>query len=990
MTAAAGSAQQAGLGRITGRVNDAASQAPLADVQVYLVGANLGSLSRATGAYVILNVPAGSYELRAERIGLTTVSRQITVAAGQAQEVNFEMASQALGLDEIVVTGTAGASRRREVGNSIAQINTAELPVRATTAGELLLSAAPGVDVTLGAETGMGTRIRLRGENSINNDNPPIIYIDGVRIFGEAFERTPSKDQGNRFANVNSSPLDMINPNDIDRVEVIKGSAATTLYGTEASGGVIQIFTKRGSQGQPVWTIESQQGTQWSQRYGAGSHNNGFGGSSAFLYMDPWSCTGFLKCGELMPGPAHSQVYSGSVRGGGQTLQYFSSADFTTEQGNTIQDQMDRWAVRGNFTFSPWSDLVLQWNNGYTNQWQQNTPTGNNAEGLQLNVFRQNQNYFANRDTAIINQMLTQELTQQAERFTSGGTITYSPAASFTNRFTIGYDHSSQENRHIRPFGFPPHPEGTAFNSTFHRRLLTFDYVGSYSFNVSSSIRSTFSWGGQSVGNETRRVEGYGWGFPGAVFPTVNSASSTLGYEEREKTWNAGFFLQNVFDVANKYFITLGMRADGNSAFGKSFGMQMYPKASATWVVSDESFWSPSFGEFKLRTAYGKSGRPPGTFDAVRTWENVGIGGQPAFIPENVGNPDLGPEVTAEFEAGFDGAWMDNRISAAFTYYQQVTSDAIQGVDQIPSLGFTEDQDINIGKVKNQGTELSVNVTAVRTRDWGWDLGVNYTTNSNEVLEWVDDPERVGRPIRYTTWTELINGDQVLTADMVAQGRAVAQGNGSYSALSCYTTNPNFFTGDPGVRRATLQEGDACTQPSQVLHGYPQTLAPTIISGNTTLRLPYGISLATRGEYRSGNWASINPIAIDRSVRSPVCIPYYRNEEDVQLKADTPATWVHRCTGSITRIYNAKGDYFKLRSVTATVPVDFAFPDRFQNAVLTLTLGNIYTWKKDGLFGTYGIESSGNDGALDRGNGLGGNERTPAPASFRASLRVTF
>jgi hypothetical protein len=333
---------------------------------------------------------------------------------------------------------------------------------------------------------------------------------------------------------------------------------------------------------------------------------------------------------------------------------------------------------------------------------------------------------------------------------------------------------------------------------------------------------------------------------------------------------------------------------------------------------------------------------------------------------------------------------MDNRISAAFTYYQQVTSDAIQGVDQIPSLGFTEDQDINIGKVKNQGTELSVNVTAVRTRDWGWDLGVNYTTNSNEVLEWVDDPERVGRPIRYTTWTELINGDQVLTADMVAQGRAVAQGNGSYSALSCYTTNPNFFTGDPGVRRATLQEGDACTQPSQVLHGYPQTLAPTIISGNTTLRLPYGISLATRGEYRSGNWASINPIAIDRSVRSPVCIPYYRNEEDVQLKADTPATWVHRCTGSITRIYNAKGDYFKLRSVTATVPVDFAFPDRFQNAVLTLTLGNIYTWKKDGLFGTYGIESSGNDGALDRGNGLGGNERTPAPASFRASLRVTF
>jgi outer membrane cobalamin receptor len=953
----------------------------------------MGSLSRATGAYVILNVPPGSYELRAERIGLTTISRQITVAAGQAVEQNFEMSSQALGLDEIVVTGTAGASRRREVGNSIAQINTAELPVRATTAGELLLSAAPGVEVNLGAETGGATRIRLRGQNSINNDNAPIIYIDGVRIHGEAFDRSPSPDQSNRFANVQSSPLDMINPNDIDRVEVIKGSAATTLYGTEASGGVIQIFTKRGSQGAPVWTVETQQGTQWSQPYGAGNHDNGFGGTSAFLYMDPWSCTGFLKCGELMPGPAHTQVYSASVRGGGQTLQYFSSGDYTTEQGNTIQDQMDRWAVRGNFTFSPWSDLVLQWNNGYSNQFQVNTPTGNNAEGLQLNVFRQNQNYFANRDTAIINQMLTQDLSQQAERFTSGGTITYSPLASFTNRFTIGYDHSSQENRHIRPFGFPSHPEGTAFNSTFHRRLLTFDYVGSYSFNVASSIRSTFSWGGQSVGNETRRVEAYGWNFPGAAYPEVSSGSSTLGYENREKTWNAGFFFQNVFDVANKYFLTLGMRADGNSAFGKSFGLQMYPKASATWVVSDEGFWSPSFGELKLRGAYGKSGRPPGAFDAIRTWNNTGIGGQPAFTPDNVGNADLGPEVTSEFEAGFDASWLANRITTAFTFYRQTTSDAIQGRDQMPSMGFTADQDVNVGQVRNQGTELSVNFTAIRTADFGWDLGVNYATNKNEVLAWEGEPDRVGRPIDYSNWTELINSDVVLTQEMVAQGRASSV-NGGYAALSCYTTAPDDFTDNPGVRRATLQEGDPCTQPSWLLHGYPQTLAPTIVSANTNVRLPYGISLAARGEFRGGNWGSINPVSVGRSVRSPVCFPYYANEENVQLKPDTPALWVHRCTPTLGNAspYTVEGGYFKLRSVTATVPVDFAFPDRVQNAVLTLTLGNFYTWKKDALFGTYGIESAGNPGAtgVDRGNGLGGSERTPPPATFRASLRVTF
>jgi TonB-dependent starch-binding outer membrane protein SusC len=991
-------AGQAAPARISGKVIDASSGAPMSDVQIFLAGAQLGSLSRANGIYLIPNVPAGNYEVRAERIGYTPGSQTVTVAAGQAVEINFSLSQAALGLDEIIVTGTAGASRRREVGNSVAQINTADLPVRPVNAGELLSAAAPGVEVTLGGETGMGTRIRLRGQNSINNDNPPIIYIDGIRMQNQAFERTASKDQNNRFSNVNSTALDMINPNDIDRIEIIKGSAATTLYGTEASGGVIQVFTKKGSQGAPVWTVESQVGTQWSQRYGVGNIPNTLpdgtpiGGSSKYLWMDNWSCTGIFKCGEFMPGPALTQVYSGSVRGGGQTLQYFSSGDYTTEQGNTIQDHLDRWALRGNFTFSPFSDLLIQLNNGYSNQAQTNSPTGNNAEGLQLNVFRQNQNYAANNDPAIINQLLTQENTQQAERFTTGGTINYTPLENLTNRFTVGYDFSSQENRNLRPFGFPTHPEGTILNSTFHRRLLTFDYVGTYSFDLVSSLRSSFSWGGQTVGNETRRVEGYGWGFPGAAVPTVNSASATLGYEERSKTWNAGFFLQDVLSLKDRYFLTLGMRVDGNSAFGKSFGLQAYPKASASWVISDETFWPEAFGTVKLRSAYGKAGRAPGTFDAIRTWQNQGIAGEPAFVPQNVGNADLGPEVTQETEFGADAEWFEGRLSSTFSYYRQITSDAIQGRVQIPSNGFTANQQVNVGKVRNSGTEVSVNVSPIRSANVGWDLGVNWSHNSNEVLAWIDREDLVGRPVSYSTWTELLNGDVVMTQAMADQGRATHQGNGGYSALSCTVAGPV----DPAtgvatqIPRAALQPGDPCTQSSTILHGYPQTLPPTIISGNTTIRLPHSISLSARGEFRGGNWASINPISISRSVRSPACVPYYANNENVLMKEDAPTVWVHRCTPAIGNAYNAPGDYFKIRQVTATVPVDFLFPERFSNAMLTLSMNNAWTWKKDGIFGTYGIESSGNNGAGDSGNGLGGTERTPPPTTLRVSLRVTF
>jgi len=112
---------------------------------------------------------------------------------------------------------------------------------------------------------------------------------------------------------------------------------------------------------------------------------------------------------------------------------------------------------------------------------------------------------------------------------------------------------------------------------------------------------------------------------PGA--PTVSSAGNKLGFEERQRVVNAGLFGQTVLDLKNRYFLTLGARVDGNSAFGKNFGLQMYPKASLSWVASDEAFWPKTISEMKLRFAWGQSGRAPGAFDAVRTWDAVGWGG---------------------------------------------------------------------------------------------------------------------------------------------------------------------------------------------------------------------------------------------------------------------------------------------------------------------------------------------------------------------------
>jgi outer membrane receptor protein involved in Fe transport len=959
VTAQAQAAQQ--TGRITGTVRDSTSGVPLSSVQVYIEGASLGAVTSQTGRFLIQNVPPGTYRLNAQRLGMALVSREITVTAGGTVEADFTLVEEALGLDEIVVTGTAGAARRREIGNSISQINVADLPNRPVDVTDMLQSTAPGVEVTVGgAGAGQGSKIRLRGVKSLEMGSDPIIYIDGVRMMSGAFPVQAAKDQGNRAANVTQSPLDLVNPNDIERIEIIKGSAATTLYGTEASAGVIQIFTKRGSQGAPIWSLEVQQGTLWNQPFGLGSIAGPEGSSSEYLYMQPWICTGFLKCGGRMH-TAHTQVYSGSVRGGGATLQYFTSGEFFDEKGATPNDGLEKWSARSNFTYTPMADLQLQLNTSYMNHSQTNSPQGNNAEGLELNVFRQNANYFRDNNPDLIQRVFDQTLASEIERFTTGGTVTYSPLADLTNRFTIGYDFSNQETRNIRPFGFFAHPEGIIHVSNYERRILTFDYVGSYSFGLLSELRSNFSWGGQAVGDDTRQVEGYGRGFPGAAEPTVNSAASAQGYEERERVWNAGFFFQNLFDLKNRYFLTLGMRVDGNSAFGSGFGLQMYPKASVSYVISDEAFWRPAFGQVKLRAAYGKSGRAPGAFDAVRTWNNTALAGDAAFTPDNVGNPNLGPEVTGEFEAGFDASWLDDRIRATYTYYRQLTEDALLELDQIPSLGFTTAQLTNVGEIENKGQEFTVEVSPVRRENWGLDLGVNISTNHSEVLSHID-PEDVGRPVIYSLYT-LVRNPDVIPATPGAAGLPVCNDDTPAEA-PCRLTSQ--FVGP--------------------------SLPTNITNGFVTVRLPLGISLSARGEYRGGAYTDdLNPIAIGRSVRSPACAPYYANDEDVQLKTDTPALWVARCTPSFNGIgYLMKGDYFKLRNLTATIPMDFAFPDRVQNSTLTLTLGNAYTWTREAIFGSYGIENFSNSGITTEQTGFTGNERIPAPTTFRAALRVTF
>ena len=947
------------MGQVTGR-----SGAPIAGVQVYIASTNQGTLTNESGRFLITNVAAGTHTVRAERIGFEGVEQQVTLGADASTVVNFTLEEQALGLDEIVVTGTAGAARRREVGNTVAQINVADLPAPPPSVDAILQSQSAGILVGQGSgSVGSGAQIRLRGAVSVSQSNQPIIYVDGVRVRSDGYSRNISPTEGaGRGGNVTASPLNDINPADIERIEVLKGSAASTLYGTEAAAGVIQIFTKRGRSGAAQWSLQIDQGFNRLMPFAPDVDVRPPGdptfadipqGEYSYerLNMEP-----YLRDG-------HRQKYALSVSGGGQALQYYMSGQIDRNEGVLPLDEENKSAIRGNFTFSPLSMLTMQVSTGYTRTDISNTPAGNNAQGLILNAFRRERNYFSNGNPDTVRLVLNQETTTRVDRFILGATLNFQPMQQWTNRFTIGYDEAIQDNRSLRPYGYRQLPTGKLYTSHNSYTALTADFASNYQLGLADALSTTLSVGGQSVTTEDRRVQAEATNFAGPGDPDIDAGANRLSWETRERVVNAGFFGQALFNMLDRYFLTVGVRVDGNSAFGEDLGLQTYPKISGSYIISDEPFWNESLGVLKLRAAWGQSGRAPGTFDAVRTWDAIGYGGDPAYTPANLGNADLGPERTSETEVGFDWAVLDNRISTELTWYRQRTSDALFNVRKPPSEGFALSQLENVGTIQNQGFEFNINAAILDRADWGFDVGLNLYTNESEVLD-------LGAAVPFAAgggWVE--EGLPV----MVLRGVKIHNGDRLEDPVRC--------------TEAILTAGNACYELDVPLG--PQQPTKTIGIA-PMLRMPKGITLSARAEYMGGHWIYDGPTneAVNRGIRWPTCLDYYDFTDDDRGDEAT-AERRYFCDG---RFYQRgtmawKADFAKIRDVTLQVPLGTLIP-RTSSSMLTLSAQNFYRWRnKD--FPIFDPEMIANGGFGENQNPQV-TEHIPPPASFVASIRVSF
>src|SRR6266480_3348086 len=329
-----------GTGTVGGRVRDGTTDRPVDGVHVYMVGTDLGTLTNAEGRYQF-GVRAGDVELRAQRVGYASVTQKVSITPGQVTDVNFELRPAAIGLDAVVVTGTGAQTEVRKLGNTVSTIDASTLRnAPASNVSEQLAARDPAISVLpSGGLAGEGAQIRIRGAASLTQANEPIVYVDGVRVnrgggFGDATwigaggGGTPSR-------------LDDINPEAIDHIEVLKGAAAATLYGTEASAGVIQIFTKKGARGSPQFDFTTEQGVSSfpKSRY---EPNFGFARTAAQatalstfygMTLQPYQVFGRNVAADQLFETGYYNNYSASVSGGTSAVMYYVNGRYTHDDG---------------------------------------------------------------------------------------------------------------------------------------------------------------------------------------------------------------------------------------------------------------------------------------------------------------------------------------------------------------------------------------------------------------------------------------------------------------------------------------------------------------------------------------------------------------------------------------------------------------------------------------------------------------------------------
>jgi len=936
-------------GVIAGTVVVEGSLRPLAGAQVAVANVpGKGAVADASGRFRITGLTGATVTVNVRAIGFRQVTEPVRVGATTLRIV---MQERALELNALVVTGTAGGAQKRELGTSVAPVKVADVMLRTAvpTMEALLNGRAPGVTVIQSSgQVGAGAQVRIRGVGTFSLSSTPLVYVDGIRVDNALTGQV--------------ARLNDFDPEQIESVEVLKGPAAATLYGTEAARGVINIITKRGAAGTTKYTFTMKQGNSWFANSDTRIPVNYWWNPADSTVWSTHLPTTEAARGTPLFKNAPNSSYSASVSGGTGTYRYFAAGDVSAAEGITTQNSRTSKSVRTNLSVVPNSVFSLESSVGYVTShtnlacegscggvlWasEYSRPTRTLQYCQYTNNTTRGCGWSRGAYTSPPEVYNATQSWQDLRRFTGSLNIKYEPFKWMSNRMLIGTDYALEDIQGYTPYqtdsvvvffmgsGFDGSRSVTTQQTTFN----TYDYSSSIKYQLRSNLLSKTSFGVQYYTNQGTSVSASGTKFPTPGLSTI-TATGVKGSPTSNSASNntLGFYGQEDLALSERLFAAAALRIDNNSAFGSKASWVQYPKLSLSWVASEEpaarAFIPKVIEDLRFRVAYGGSGQQPGVNTALRTLSPVaGPGSATVLTPGSFGNETLKPERVMGLEAGFEaGLWKD-RISVDFTYYSDVSHDAILSKSVAPSTGFgASTQYVNAGQINKHGVELTLKGAVFNQPTYGWDVEFNIGGNKSEIIK--------------------LSGAKGDTMIVIGTAPPVAHKIG-YSPFDLFTYEILSATYDPATRKAT---NPVCAD------GKGGTM-PCFIPGTTSVQAP----LLYMGHSIPTTEGSVGNTFRYRMFRLHVLADFqagFRKLDNnlrirCQLNATCPeAVWPDKYDPAVIAVVQNSGtlrDYFikdanfwKLREVSLSYDAPEKLTRRYLGSnglSATFSLRNLHTW----------------------------------------------
>ncbi|MDP2959291.1 MAG: SusC/RagA family TonB-linked outer membrane protein [Longimicrobiales bacterium] len=939
------------VGPVSGVVVNGSTLRPMGGAQVLIEGTRRGALTDGNGRFTLQNVPGTTVELVVIMIGYHEA--RVNARVGDTA-VRITMSEAAIELNEIVVTGTPGGTQKRAIGNSIAKVDaTAVVGIaQLKSMQDLINGRAPGVVIMPGTGMiGSGSVIRVRGNSTFSLTAEPLIYVDGVRVLNEQGSGISVQ----AFSSGVISRLNDFNPNDVESIEILKGPAAATLYGTEASRGVINIITKKGTPGGARYSLTVKQGGSW--------FSNPEGRLPLNYWKDPSGTVQNLNIAQREKDLGRPLFRTGgldafglAVQGGSEGMRYYLGFDKDKTEGAERNNFRDQVSTRANLQILPNENLDISVSTGYVTSRTSLSCEAGCGGTMWGAVFSTPQflgencvagsgygcGFTRGFRSAPPERYYSFEILQDIDRFTGSVTANWRPFPWMTHRITVGTDLTAEQNEEYQPredpakdtliyFLGPTTSLGYKYQTRRTHYNNTFDYAATINRDLRENFNSATSMGVQYYQKRIEFIGVQGNEFAAPGLETVATAArKTYTADDYLDNNTLGFYVQEQLSLNDRLFLTGAMRVDNNSAFGEDIQWALYPKASLSWVLNEEpkarELLPDLINTFKLRLAYGQSGQQPLSFSALRTYAPItGPNNTPGVTPSSVGNPDLGPERGHEIEVGFDAGFLEEKLGLEFTYYNKRTTDAILLKPNAPSGGFTASSYVNAGEILNTGIEALLKAQLLNRPNVSWDVTLSAATNHSKVLK-------------------LAGGDTTIIAGSTQHrvGYAPRSWFRERAVSATYNAATNTLT------NIMCDNGSGGTVPCYNAAGL--VTAPRIFLGRTTpsfegsiatgLRLYDRLTLNAMLDVKTGNKKYDNNLRARCQIFSLCLENMYPERYDPARIAEV------RSNGTLVSFVVSDASFARLREISLTyeVPESYTRHISASRASINLAARNLYTW----------------------------------------------